>query len=49
MFLSAHVFMLALEDMAYISIDLIMEIRLKSEETKSITLGLIRYLSKKDK
>ncbi len=38
----------ALEDMDYISIDSIMEIRLKSEEAKSITLGLIRYLINKD-
>lgn len=38
----------ALEDMDYLSIDIILEIRLKSEEAKSITLGLIRYLTNKD-
>jgi len=37
----------ALEDLNYLSIDSILEIRAKSEEAKSITLGLIRYLSTK--
>ncbi len=37
----------ALEDLNYLSIDIISEIRMQSEKTKSITLGLIRYLANK--
>lgn len=34
------------EDIAYLTIDKIQSIRLKAEETKNLTLGLIKYLRK---
>lgn len=35
-----------LEDLQYISVDKIESIRTKADETKNLTLGLIRYLRK---
>ena len=37
----------ALEDLGYLSIERIVEIRTKAEETKSITLAFIKYLRTK--
>jgi four helix bundle protein len=37
-----------LEDLNYISLDQIELLRSKSEETKSLSLGLIRYIKSKD-
>lgn len=37
----------ALEDLSYLPEPIIIEIRQKAEETKSLTLGLIRYLRTK--
>jgi hypothetical protein len=39
----------ALEDMEYLSMGKIIQIREKAEETKNTTLAFIRYLKNKDK